>query len=359
MKLKIKMLFWAITILVIASCNSQYCPSLDRIEMVGEIDFQTVFLSDCKSKDVSLGLLGITGVRYCDSLLVVTTSGEEKFVHLFGRQEFNCLGNFFAKGRGPNELPFPLYGSELSLGEEAGSCMMRFVDQYTRRFLEMNISESIEEGAPVLQEYALELKDELFTSLPLDGSSCYMKRMANNGTALERYVWKRPNIEYMSKAMNELNSYRVDKNDGYSINLLSAIVGYDRGRKLIVEAMSLLNIINVYSVDGKEGFTLCYGQSMPDVRTLAKSSPMLKTYHAGISLCKDYFSVMYIDERDNGTRKEIHGYSWDGRPLFRIPIPSDIIRYDMDGETGSLLLVDDEDHVKEYIVGSLLTGISI
>lgn len=357
--MRFKMSLWMITVLVIASCNRQYCPSLERIEKVGEADFRTISLSDCESKNVSLGLLGITGVRYCDSLLVVTTSGEEKHIHLFSRPGFNLKADFFAKGRGPNELFFPLYSSELSLGEEAGSYMMRFVDQYTRRIVEMNISESIKEQEPVMREYVLEGKDELFTSLPLDGASCYMKRLVNSGTALERYVWKAPNNECMSPSMVKLNSYRVDKNDGYSINLLSGIVGYDRERHLIVEAMSLLNVINVYSVDEKYGFTLCYGRSLPDVRILAKSSPMLKTYHSGISLCKDYFSVMYIDEKENDTIKEIHGYSWDGRPLFRIPIPSDIVRYDMDGETGSLLLVNEEDHVKEYLVGPLLTGMGM
>ena len=167
---------------------------------------------------------------------------------------------------------------------------------------------------------------------------------------MERYVRNVEGTESMSQPMLKLNSCQISNNDGYNINLFSGTVGYNSSRHLIVEAMCLLNLVQVYPVEGDGGYTLCYGKTMPDIRVLEKQSPQLCTYHTGLSLNDSYFSVMYTDERVSGTTKEIHGYAWDGSPLFRIPLPLNITKYDIDSKTGSLLTVDEEDHIREYSI---------
>ncbi len=343
----------AAIIILASSCDNSYCPSLGKLIPVEERDFYKISLS--APKEIEIVLAGITGVRYCDSLLIVTTSGSDRSVHLYDRHTLESRGDFLTKGRGPKELLYPLFGSSFSLNNESGSYMMRFVDLYTKRFMELNLSESIMAKEPVIKECGLKGVEDLFMALPLDGSRCYMKRMAQNGTCLERYVWNDEDPESMSSPMLKLNSFQIGNNDGYNINLLSGIVGYNNSRHLIVEAMCLLNLVQVYPVDGDGGYTLCYGNTMPDIRVLEKQSPQLSTYHTGLSLNDSYFSVMYTDERVSGTTKEIHGYAWDGSPLFRIPLPSNITNYDIDSKTGSLLTVDEEDNVQEYDIEYLKT----
>ena len=335
-------------LLLATSCSDSYATSLDRVVTVDEKDFHEISLSDLKPKEINLGLLGIIGVRYCDSLLVVTTMGTDRLVHIYDRDRMECKGDFFTKGRGPKELLFPLFGSYLTMNNESGSYIMRFVDRYSNRFVEVNLSESIKSQEPVLKEREFKNGDELFTALPLDGSRCFLKRMVQNGTCLERYVQNDDGEESMSPSMLRLNSCQIENNDGYNINLFSGIVGYNSSRHLIVEAMSLLNLVQVYPVDGDGGYTLCYGNKMPDIRVLEKQSPQLSTYHTGLSLNDSYFSVMYTEESASGTAMEIHCYAWDGSPLFRIPLPSNITKYDIDSKTGSLLTVDEEDHILEY-----------
>lgn len=335
-------------LLLATSCSNSYCPSLERVVTVDEKDFHEISLSDLKPKEINHGLVGIIGGRYCDSLLVVTTMGTDRLVHIYDRDRMECKGDFFTKGRGPKELLFPLFGSSLTMNNESGSYMMRFVDTYSNRFVEVNLSESIMNQEPALKEREFKSGGELFSALPLDGSRCFMKRMVQKGTCLERYVWNVEGTESMSPSMLKLNSYRIGQNDGYNINLLSGIIGYNSSRRLIVEAMSLLNLVQVYPVDGDGGYTLCYGNNMPDIRVLEKQSPQLPTYHTCLSLNDSYFSVMYTEESASGTAMEIHGYAWDGDPLFRIPLPSNITKYDIDDKTGTLLTVDDEDYIKEY-----------
>ncbi len=337
-------------LLLATSCGNSYSPSLGKVVSVGERDFYEISLYELNPKEIDLGLTGIIGVRYCDTLLLVTTSGMDRLLHLYDRHCLESKGDFFTKGRGPKELLYPLFGSSLSLNDESGSYMMRFVDLSTNRFMEVNLSESIMIKEPVMKESGLKSGEEPFMALPLDGSRCFMTRMTQNGTCLERYVRNEEGAESMSQPMLKLNSYQIGNNDGYNINLLSGIVGYNSSRHLIVEAMSLLNLVQVYPVDGDGGYTLCYGKTMPDIRVLEKQSPRLCTYHTSLSLNDSYFSVMYTDERASSVTKEIHGYAWDGRPLFRIPLPSNITKYDIDCKTGSLLTVDEEDHIREYSI---------
>lgn len=337
-----------VMLLLATSCGNSYYPSLDKVVTVEGKDFYEISLSNLKPKEINLGLVGIIGVRYCDSLLVVTTMGTDRLVHIFDRDRMDCKGDFFTKGRGPKELLFPLFGSSLCLNKESGSYMMRFVDTYSNRLVEVNLSESIMNQEPTLTEREFKSGGELFSALPLDGSRCFMKRMVQKGTCLERYVLNVEETESMSSSMLKLNSYRIGQNDGYNINLLSGIIGYNSSRCMIVEAMSLLNLVQVYPVEGDGGYTLCYGKDIPDIRTLEKQSPQLPTYHTSLSLNDSYFSVMYTQESASGTTIEIHGYAWDGSPLFRIPLSSNITKYDIDDKTGTLLTVDDEDHIKEY-----------
>ncbi len=337
-------------LLLATGCSDSYCPSLDKVVIVEESDFYEISLSGLKPREIDLDLMGIIGARYCDSLLVVTTLGTDRLLHLYDRHCLERKGDFFTKGRGPKELLFPLFGSSLSLDNESGSYMMRFVDRYSDRLVEVNLSESIMNKDLVLKEREFKSGEELFTALPLDGSRCFMKRMVQNGTCLERYVRNVEGTESMSQPMLKLNSCQISNNDGYNINLFSGVVGYNSSRHLIVEAMCLLNLVQVYPVEGDGGCTLCYGKTMPDIRVLEKQSPQLCTYHTGLSLNDSYFSVMYTDERASGTTKEIHGYAWDGSPLFRIPLPSNITKYDIDSKTGSLLTVDEEDHIREYSI---------
>lgn len=334
--------------LLMVSCSTPNFPSLDDLRKVDKSDFYKISLSDIKPKEIKLDLLGIRGVRYFDSLLVISVSGSEPLVRIYDRYSLDSLGGFFNKGRGPMELLYPLSCIYMNLSKESGVYMMRFVDVYSSRFVEVNLSESIKNGELVLNERKLKNMKGLFTALPLDESHYFMKRMTRNGTYLERSVCDEEGKDSTSSAMLKLNSYHISKNDGYNINLLSGIVGYNRSKGLFVEAMTLLNSVHVYPVEEDGGFTLCYGKTSPDVQILEKQSPNLRTYHEGVSLNDSYFSVMYTDESHHPVTKEIHGYSWDGKPLFRIPLPSDVSHYDIDGESGTLLTVDDTDHIKEY-----------
>ena len=137
-------------LLLATGCSDSYCPSLEKVVTVGESDFYEISLSGLKPKEIDLGLMGIIGVRYCDTLLVVTTLGTDRLLHLYDRHCLEHKGDFFTKGRGPKELLFPLFGSSLSLNNEAGSYMMRFVDRYSDRLVEVNLSESIKNNSSLI-----------------------------------------------------------------------------------------------------------------------------------------------------------------------------------------------------------------
>ena len=78
-------------LLLATGCSDSYCPSLDKVVTVEESDFYEISLSGLKPREIDLDLMGIIGARYCDSLLVVTTLGTDRLLHLYDR---HCLLNF-------------------------------------------------------------------------------------------------------------------------------------------------------------------------------------------------------------------------------------------------------------------------
>ena len=96
-------------LLLATGCSDSYCPSLDKVVTVEESDFYEISLSGLKPREIDLDLMGIIGARYCDSLLVVTTLGTDRLLHLYDRHCLERKGDFFTKGRGPKELLFPLF----------------------------------------------------------------------------------------------------------------------------------------------------------------------------------------------------------------------------------------------------------
>lgn len=75
-------------LLLATGCSDSYCPSLDKVVTVEESDFYEISLSGLKPREIDLDLMGIIGARYCDSLLVVTTLGTDRLLHLYDR---HCL----------------------------------------------------------------------------------------------------------------------------------------------------------------------------------------------------------------------------------------------------------------------------
>lgn len=85
-------------LLLATGCSDSYCPSLDKVVTVEESDFYEISLSGLKPREIDLDLMGIIGARYCDSLLVVTTLGTDRLLHLYDRHCLERKGDFFHQG---------------------------------------------------------------------------------------------------------------------------------------------------------------------------------------------------------------------------------------------------------------------
>ena len=81
-------------LLLATGCSDSYCPSLDKVVTVEESDFYEISLSGLKPREIDLDLMGIIGARYCDSLLVVTTLGTDRLLHLYDRHCLERKGDF-------------------------------------------------------------------------------------------------------------------------------------------------------------------------------------------------------------------------------------------------------------------------
>lgn len=329
--------------LVLVACERTYSPSLDKVIKVGAEDFTEIQLPELQKVDIEE--IGILGIGIQDSLLFVTTSGDGDLLHIYSARDFSKIGDYLKKGRGPGELQIPFSMSQVCFGKDNDDLVLRFRDYMSSNLLKMDVTKSIEEGRAALDTLGKAKVEggSLLKTDVIDDNTYFGKKLPAACDRQERFLM-RNGREYVTPAMEKLNSYKIASPDrAQNFNLFSAVSGCHKGE--VVEAMGFVNSVQVYPLEGEGGFTICYGKKLIDTHSLEKDfNPVTKKGHAGLSLKDNYFTTQYVEDVD-GDRKlnMLQIYTWEGKPLYSIALPSDVSGYDMDSSTGELFLVRGKD----------------
>ncbi len=115
----------------------------------------------------------------------------------------------------------------------------------------------------------------------------------------------------------------------------------------MVEIPIGLNYINIYSLDGSFGRTICIGKELFNIGKIQDLNRVKRVYtFSDIRLFDDFFGVVHVDEeRINyfGERKKtprILFFDWDGNPLAELVSDHHITSFDIDFTRGELYTLD-------------------
>lgn len=341
-------LTFIITMLVALSfgCSEPYSPSLKSVRQVQESDFTAISLPVPES--VNLNTPGVISLKFCDSLLLATASGD-KILHIYDRSTWKNSGSFISKGNGPSELLYSPFCSAFCLDRENGGTVIRFADFMTKKILRIDLTQTLRQKDLVLEQIGKTVDgQQVLTSVIIDDNDYFAKRLSAKSDSQERFYMK-DGQDFISEDMVRLNSFRLNAPDrGFNFNLFSAILGYSRDRDLIVEAMTLLNQIHVYPLSGQsEGFTIANGK-LRDIHYLERNPLASTNGYCALSVHKNFFSALYQKDRKNN---QLQFFSWDGNPLWSINLDAGISSYDIDPENGILITLNSEDEtVNSYYI---------
>ena len=332
-------------------CSEPYSPALTKIIYVEESDFDSISLPAPES--INLDLPGVISLKLCDSVLLATSSSE-KILHIYDRNNKNESGSYISKGNGPFELLYSPFCSSFCIGQDNHDTVIRFADFLTKRFYKINLTQTLIQKKLIIEQIGKGRDDQqVLTTLVIDDTSYFGKRLSEKADTQERFYVK-DGQEFISEDMARLNSFRLNAPDGgFNFNLLSAILGLSRERGLIVEAMTLLNQIQVYSLSGQSrGFTIANGK-LRDIHHLERNPQVSTNGYCALSIHEDYFTALY--QKDE-SRNQLQFFSWDGNPLWIIDLDPGVRSYDIDSQAGTLITLNNDDEtVNSYEIPELRT----
>jgi hypothetical protein len=332
-----------------AGCSNSKISSdymvLDDIQYTTE--FPQSFMLD-RSIEVdfeSMNIIGMSDFRIYDSLLVLSVADKEGALTLLSLPDYHFLGKFLSLGQGPDEFLFNPELTKATFFEEEGARFVWIYDSLTGKLYKMHIDKSINNNQ-LNTSVCRNLPPSLFNFCVIDSVTFFCKEMANQQQQI-RYIWNKgekialPHLEKLNLASIRLTE------ESFDINILSTITMCDILKGRIVEASVCLNYINLYSLDGSFGKTICIGDKLDNIDKIQDIDTWDRIYTFGkLRLFPQFWGVLYINESDRGfqvdkkTLPAIFLFDWDGNPLAELKLNRFVTSFDIDMLNGYLYTLD-------------------
>lgn len=313
-----------------------------RVEYVKE--FPVEIEAKC-SKVVDLGDDNIRAFSICDSLMLCSTMNSENFINVLSWPEMKPLGELIHKGNGPYEVVTNVLFFEENVRKENGDVCLYYYDQ-KNSIIKVNVTKSLKRNALVADIAVSEAGSNVYCFTCTDNHETIVSRIENGQKEVNRHLFIK-NTLVENSVMKELNQANIKTSD-VDYNTLGRHITNRKYDGRIVEACSILNLINLYSLDGSYKKSVCVGQKLDNLRDLESLTrnkrPMSR--HIFIKGYDNYFAIIYCyftrgDLHENKPMLcEIRLFDWDGVPLCRIKLDKTISTFHIDPEKGELVGMD-------------------
>jgi hypothetical protein len=314
--------------------------------------------------EVNIDLIGMKNFVVYDSIMIVSTGDSNGMLSILSLPEHKDLGSFLTRGDGPFELTqLPSVNREMKLVRENGQLRAFIYDFQKGKLLKVDIDKLIKDKEVNIEIAIKSLPRVLFNWVMIDSTSFFCKRVNDIHTQQIRYILNN-NDTITTPIMQRFNQASIRK--GEDINILGTITKMNFDKKLIVEMPIGLNYLNIYSLDGSWGKTICVEDELYDMEKIQDKDRWDRIYtYADLRLFDNFWGVVRIDEDEKtyqiGRKKlpSILLFDWQGEPLAELKLEHFITSFDIDFKNGVLYTMDvHSDEFYKYDVRDILDKIN-
>lgn len=334
--------------------------AFDDVSYVKE--FPHVFnLNDAEK--VELDAIGIRNLDIYDSVLIAYTRNSDGFWAFFSLPNHEKMGKYLLKGNGPSEFIQDPGASSVTFYEDNGKRFAGILDFQKGRVFEMNLTETIRNGELDMTMLTDEIPRHPFDFVLLD-SAFYFCREINKGQTRQNRFLLKDGKRIVPETFKKLNRAQVTPEGDF--NILSTLIKCNPERTLLVEMPIGLNQINIYSVDGSFGKTICVGKKLDnidDIENTPKEDRMYYTY-SDVRVFDDFFGAVSINETNKSYREnrkkhpEIQLFRLDGEPIALLKFDTFFNAFDIDLINGYLYTFDpNSEEMNRYDIKHILKAI--
>ena len=303
-----------------------------------------------------LDIIGLLDFRIEDSVLIFIKRAPENhrkgFWTFLSLPGYQYLGEFLTKGQGPNEFYFPprVFQTTFFKENEDLNAIIYIVDP--PELYQMNITESLKNNRLDMRRLKTSVPWALANFVFIDSTTFFCRSMNDGiqdqwnallGTHQIRYVFR--NGERITPPhFEKLNLARVDPlnfgevRQAQDLEILSATIKYNSEREIFVEMPIRLNYLNMYSLDGSFGKTICIGKKMDNIKKIQNMEPTDRKRHfIDLQLFPNFWAVAV---EKNKHFHEILLFDWKGKPLAELKLNNTITSFGIDLINGYLYTLD-------------------
>lgn len=356
-------------ILLLVSCGkkSEFIP--DKSLEVNKFPV-TLGLKEISPVKDSLPTMGITGFRVIDSLLLVSVNEEKGFWRLYDLPNLELKDSIFNVGGGSGEYDFPIPASYISLLEgDKDKTIISFPFKNNTRIMLMEYEVDDENNLTLnpIEELDLPLSSFPLITFMLDKKRILRYNVVPEEGKLIREILSpyNDNKDYVASipVMAYLNSMKVDNTSDISALMTIPLIRPDG--LMMVEAPYSDNELFISNTVTGENMKIRY----PDLENVAhhiseplKTSEELPVIFEGGMSSKTFFSLLRYNVSEDGKKTEyLDFFSWEGKPLGSIKLPTiDIISVDIYRDKGWLFYHDsNKDKISAYDISNFLNDFDL
>jgi hypothetical protein len=346
-------------------CSPAPSPSVDYM-IFDDVEYVNTFPKIFKlqnNQTVDIDIIGIKGFAIYDSLMILSTGNKKGFLSFISLPDYNHYGDFLTIGQGPLEFLFPVFASKIKLLKEDNHLFAYIYDMQKGDILKMDIDKSVQtQKAQIFKKTSI--SPFLTNFIMIDSSKYFCKELYNNQTQQRRYMLDN-DVKITPDFMQKLNLSTLKSNE--NLNILSTNTKFNSDEHIIVEAPVNLNYLNIYSLDGSFGKTICIGNKLDNIDKIQDIVEWKRIETFGdLRVFNDFFGVLVIDEdkKTYQTKREklpfILLFNWNGEPLAKLQLSNFITSFDIDFINAQLYTLDVfSDDFCRYDISNILKELEV
>lgn len=338
------------------------CADVDRVTMsIGEPEFISEFpedLSLTENTSFECDEIGLMSIRIVDSLMVISHQGCWSILSTDGKHKY---GNCVSRGEGPNEFIWTPYIMSSSFVKENGKVVAYISDTERGEVKRFNITDFVTTGN---EEMTVSQKSDVmgnstWDAIPVNADKTLIFQPNDDFTGFHHYVLTGDSVHTL-QATTALDEMKV-KSEA-TINMLAKLACASADGRRCAEVMIHLNQINLYSLDGDWGKTICVGEKLSDVKEIEEQWNVDRIdQYANVTSWPCGFGAIYsgVSELKKSmgvdNNSELQFFTWDGEPICKARLPISAAGFDIDFENNTLIAIDsNEDRLRAYDATELI-----
>lgn len=349
------------------SCNDTVEPS-ENYMILNEVNYIQKFPYTFEISPSPIEDWDIIGLKYFaikDTLLIVSTTERDALWAFYSLKTHKHLDSFLKIGNGPYEFTTSPNLYETTFYQIDNTLYAGIYDFNKGTVYKMNISESLKTNELSMSVLQDSIPNTLFNFAIINDSTYFCKELADNVTRQKRYILISNKKKSVPLNLSLLNKSRIRERE--DINILSTIIQLNKTRDKIVEIPIGLNQINLYSIKGNFGKTICVGKHMDNIDKIQNKTRWNRLYtYADVRAYADFFAALYINEEEKTYQTErkkkptIQFFDWNGNPLFELKTDKHITSFDIDLNSKILYLLDQkEDLFYNYDIKGIIENFNL